>query len=85
MHLIAHVCDLQVGEFIHTFGDLHIYLNHLEQVEEILKRQPLALPKLEFQDAENLKGLKGLLNFKYENLKLENYQSHGKIAAPVAV
>lgn len=84
-HLIAHVCDLEVGEFIHTFGDLHIYLNHLEQVEELLKRKPLELPKLEFKDAENLKGLDGLLNFKYENLKLENYQSHGKIAAPVAV
>jgi thymidylate synthase len=84
-HLIAHVCNLQVGEFIHTFGDLHIYSNHLEQVEEILRREPLPLPKLEFQNAENLKRLEGLLNFKYENLKLENYQSHGKIAAPVAV
>ncbi len=84
-HLIAHVCDLQVGEFIHTFGDLHIYSNHLNQVEEILKREPLPLPTLEFLDAKNLKGLEGLLNFKYENLKLENYQSHGKIAAPVAV
>lgn len=84
-HLIAHVCDLEVGEFVHTFNDLHIYLNHLEQVEELLKREPLELPKLEFKDAENLKGLDGLLNFKYENLKLENYQSHGKIAAPVAV
>lgn len=84
-HLIAHVCNLEVGEFVHTFNDLHIYLNHLEQVEELLKREPLELPKLEFKDAENLKGLEGLLNFKYENLKLENYQSHGKIAAPVAV
>jgi thymidylate synthase len=84
-HLIAHVCDLQVGEFIHTFGDLHIYSNHLNQVEEILSREPLSLPKLEFQNAENLEGLEGLLNFKYENLKLENYQSHGKIAAQVAV
>ncbi|MGI8469843.1 MAG: thymidylate synthase [Pyrinomonadaceae bacterium] len=84
-HLIAHVCDLRVGEFIHTFGDLHIYQNHLNQVEELLKREPFSLPKLEFQNAENLKGLDGLLNFRYENLKLENYKSHGKIAAPVAV
>jgi len=84
-HLIARVCDLQVGDFIHTFGDLHVYSNHLEQVEELLKREPLPLPKLEIINAENLKGLEGLLNFKYENLKLENYQSHGKIAAPVAV
>lgn len=84
-HLIAHVCDLQVGEFIHTFGDLHVYSNHLEQVEELLKREPLALPKLELIGAENLKGLEGLLNFKYENLNLIGYQSHKKIAAPVAV
>lgn len=84
-HLIAKVCDLEVGDFIHTFGDLHIYSNHLEQVEELLKREPLPLPKLEFINAENLKGLDGLLNFKYENLNLVGYQSHGKIAAPVAV
>lgn len=84
-HLIAHVCGLAVGEFVHTFGDLHIYSNHLEQVEELLKREPLKLPKLEFNDAENLRGLEGLLNFKYENLSLRNYQSWGKIAAPVAV
>ena len=84
-HLIAHVCDLEVGEFVHTFGDLHIYSNHLEQVEELLKREPLELPKLEFKGAENFKGLEGLLNFKYENLNLQNYQSWGKIAAPVAV
>ncbi len=83
--MIAHVCGLEVGEFIHTFGDLHIYLNHLEQVEELLKRDPLPLPKLEFVDTENLKGLDGLLNFKYENLNLVGYRSHKKIAAPVAV
>jgi len=84
-HLIARVCDLKVGDFIHTFGDLHIYQNHLEQVEELLTREPLPLPKLEFVNAESLKGLEGLLNFKYENLNLIGYQSHGKIAAPVAV
>ena len=84
-HLIARVCDLKVGDFIHNFGDLHIYQNHLEQVEELLKRSPLPLPKLEFVNAENLKGLEGLLNFKYENLNLIGYQSHGKIAAPVAI
>ncbi len=84
-NLIAHVCDLKVGEFIHTFGDLHIYSNHLEQVKRLLKRKPLPLPKLEFAAAENLKGLDGLLNLKYENLSLQGYQSHSKIAAPVAV
>ncbi len=84
-HLIAHVCDLEVGDFVHTFGDLHVYSNHLNQVEEILKREALPLPQLVLTEAENLKGFEGLLNFKYQNLKLENYQSHGKIAAPVAV
>lgn len=84
-HLIAHVCDLEVGDFIHTFGDLHIYSNHLQQVEELLSREPMPLPTLEFANAGDLKGLDGLLNFKFENLKLENYQSWGKIAAPVAV
>jgi thymidylate synthase len=84
-HLIAHVCDLEVGSFVHTFGDLHIYSNHLEQVRELLSREPFPLPKLQFVDAENLKGIEGLLGFKYENLNLEGYQSHGKIAAPVAV
>jgi thymidylate synthase len=83
--MIAHVCNLKVGEFVHTFGDLHIYSNHLEQVEELLKREPLPLPKLEFVNADNLKGLNGLLDFKFENLNLKGYQSHGKIAAPVAV
>ncbi len=84
-HLVAHVCGLEVGEFIHTFGDLHIYSNHLEQVNELLSREPMDLPALEFVDADSLKGLDGLLNFEFENLKLKNYQSWGKIAAPVAV
>ncbi len=84
-HLVAHVCGLEAGEFIHTFGDLHIYSNHLEQVNELLSREPLPLPELQFVDADGLKGFEGLLNFKFEDLKLNNYQSHGKIAAPVAV
>jgi thymidylate synthase len=79
------VCGLEVGEFIHTFGDLHIYSNHVDQVNELLSRELLKLPTLEIQGAEDLKGLDGLLNFKFENLRLENYKSHGKIAAPVAV
>jgi thymidylate synthase len=84
-HLVAHVCGLEVGDFIHTFGDLHIYSNHLEQVNEILERTPMELPTLELVGAGDLRGLKGLLDFKFENLKLANYQSWGKIAAPVAV
>jgi thymidylate synthase len=84
-HLVAHATGLEVGEFIHTFGDLHIYSNHLEQVDELLSREPMPLPELQFVDADGLRGLDGLLNFKFENLKLDNYQSWGKIAAPVAV
>ncbi len=84
-HLIAHVCELKVGDFVHTFGDLHIYMNHLKQVETLLKREPLELPKLEITDADDLKGLDGLLNFAYRNLNLTGYSAHKKIAAPVAV
>lgn len=84
-HMIAKVAGLEVGHFIHTFGDLHIYSNHADQVNEVLHREPLPLPTLEFVDADGFKGLDGLLSFKYENLKLVNYQSHGKIEAPVAV
>ena len=84
-HLVAHVCGLEAGDFIHTFGDLHIYSNHVEQVDELLSRDTMPLPKLEFVNAGGLKSLDGLLNFKFEDLKLNNYQSWGKIAAPVAV
>lgn len=84
-HMIAHVCTLEVGDFIHTFGDLHIYSNHLDQVNELLARDPMPLPTLHISAEEDLRGLDGLLNFKYEDLRLENYQSWGKIAAPVAV
>ncbi len=84
-HLIAHVSGLEAGEFIHTFGDLHIYSNHVDQVSELLKREPLELPTLEFNDAQNLRGIGGLLNFNFGNLNLTGYRSHGKIAAPVAV
>jgi thymidylate synthase len=84
-HMIAHACDLEVGDFIHTFGDLHIYLNHMDQVNELLSREPFPLPTLVLKDADNLKGFGGLLNFSYENLELIDYKSHGKISAPVAV
>lgn len=84
-HLVAHVTGLEVGEFVHTFGDLHIYANHREQVNELLTRRPMDLPTLELVDADDLKGLEGLLDLKFENLKLNSYQSWGKIAAPVAV
>jgi thymidylate synthase len=85
-HMVAHVCGLEVGEFIYTLGDYHIYQNHLEQVEELLSREPFPLPRLAIDDPDKaLRGLAGLLAMRYENLKLSGYQSHGKIAAAVAV
>jgi thymidylate synthase len=85
-HMIAHVTGLEPGEFIYTLGDYHIYKNHLDQVREVLSREPLPLPRLEIVDEGNrLRGLEGLLAMGYENLNLIGYRSHGKIAAPVAV
>jgi thymidylate synthase len=85
-HMVAHVCQLEVGEFVYTLGDYHIYQNHLEQVEELLAREPFALPRLEITEgARRLRGLEGLLDMRYENLRLMGYQSHGKISAAVAV
>ena len=85
-HMLAHVCGLEAGEFVHTFGDLHVYRNHLAQVEELLGREPLPLPRLEILDeGDRLRGLEGLLAFRYEHLNLVGYKSHGKIEAPVAV
>ena len=85
-HLIAHVCGSQVGELIYTLGDYHIYQNHLDQVQELLSRDPLPLPRFEISDEENrLRGLEGLLAMRYEHLNLIGYESHAKIAAPVAV
>jgi thymidylate synthase len=85
-HMIAHVTGLEVGEFIYTLGDYHIYKNHLPQVKELLSRQPLPLPTLKIDDEDDrLRGLDGLLAMRCENLKVIGYQSHSKIAAPVAV
>ncbi|HYO63168.1 MAG TPA: thymidylate synthase [Pyrinomonadaceae bacterium] len=85
-HMVAHVCGLGVGEFVYTLGDYHIYLNHTEQVRELLSREPLPLPKLEIADeGGTLRGLEGLLRMRYEHLNLVGYKSHGKIEAPVAV
>src|SRR5512132_1445526 len=71
IHMIAHVCGLEVGEFVYTLGDYHIYKNHVEQVYELLGRDPFPLPKLEILDEHRqLRGLGGLLEMRYEHLKL---------------
>lgn len=86
MHMVAHVCGLRAGDFVYTLGDYHIYKNHVQQVEELLSREPFPLPRLEINENEGpLVGLDGLLAMRYENLKLHGYQSHGKIVATVAV
>ena len=78
--MVAQVCDLQLGEFIHTFGDVHIYNNHLEQVNLQLSRQPLPLPTMKLNP-----GVKDIFSFRFEDFSLENYQFHPAIKAPVAV
>ena len=78
--MIAQVCDLKPGEFIHTFGDVHIYSNHNEQVKEQLSRTPFPLPAMKINP-----GVKNIFEFKFEDFQLENYQSHPAIKAPVAV
>lgn len=78
--MIAQVCDLQPGEFIHTFGDVHIYSNHMEQVKLQLTRTPYPLPTMKLNPA-----VKDIFGFSFEDFQLENYQSHPAIKAPVAV
>jgi thymidylate synthase len=78
--MVAQVCGLQYGEFVHTFGDVHIYTNHMEQVKLQLSRQPFPLPILKLNPQ-----VKNIFDFKYEDFSLENYQHHPAIKAPVAV
>lgn len=78
--MIAQVCDLEVGEFIHTFGDVHIYLNHLEQVNLQLSREPRPLPTMKIDPA-----IKYIFDFEYDDFILEGYDPHPAIKAPVAV
>src|SRR5215470_17920165 len=78
--MMAQVCDMEPGDFVHTFGDVHIYNNHIEQVKLQLSRTPYPLPTMKLNPS-----VKNIFDFKYEDFTLENYQYHPAIKAPVAV
>jgi thymidylate synthase len=78
--MVAQVCGLKAGDFVHTYGDTHLYLNHLEQAREQLARSPRRLPVMRLNPV-----VKGLFEFKYEDFTLENYDPHPAIRAPIAV
>jgi thymidylate synthase len=78
--MVAQVCGLKAGDFVHTLGDAHIYLNHLEQTREQLSREPRHLPTMRINP-----DVKDIFGFKFEDFILENYDSHPAIKAPVAV
>ncbi|HEX4877311.1 MAG TPA: thymidylate synthase [Chitinophagaceae bacterium] len=78
--MVAQVCGLEPGEFVHTFGDVHIYNNHMEQVNLQLSRTPYPLPVMKLNPE-----VKDIFNFRFEDFTLENYQCHPAIKAPVAV
>jgi len=78
--MVAQVCDLELGDFVHTLGDAHLYLNHLEQAELQLSREPRKLPVLKINP-----DVKDLLDFKYEDFELLNYDPHPHIKGAVAI
>lgn len=78
--MVAQVCGLKLGDFVHTLGDAHIYLNHLDQVKEQLSREPYPLPGMRINP-----DVQDIFAFRFEDFTLENYQSHPAIKAPVAV
>lgn len=78
--MLAQVTGLKAGEFVHTLADTHIYLNHFDQVEEQLSREPLSLPKLWLNP-----DIKSIDDFTFDDIKLVDYQSHPPIKAPIAV
>lgn len=79
-HMVAQVCGLGVGDFVHTLGDAHLYSNHLEQADTQLTREPLVLPQLELNP-----DIDDLFAFTYDDIRLIGYQSHPRIKAPIAV
>jgi thymidylate synthase len=79
-HMVAHVTGLKVGDFVHTLGDAHLYLNHLEQTDLQLTRQPSALPRLEIK-----RDVKTIEDFRYEDFEILGYAPQAAISAPVAV
>jgi thymidylate synthase len=78
--MVAQVCDLQPGDFVHTFGDTHLYLNHVEQAREQLSRSPRPLPVIKLNAA-----VRNLFDFRFEDFSLERYDPHPAIKAPIAV
>ena len=78
--MIAQVCDLQLGDFIHTFGDVHLYTNHLEQADEQLARTPYDLPRIELNPH-----VRDLFAFSFADFTLHDYRHHPLIKAPIAV
>jgi len=78
--MVAQVCNLEVGDFVHTLGDAHLYSNHLEQVDVQLSRDPMTLPKMDINPAVD-----NIFNFKFEDFELLDYQSHPHIKGAVAV
>ncbi len=78
--MMAQVCDLQPGDFIHTLGDAHLYLNHLEQAREQLERQPRDLPVLRLDPT-----VRSIFDFRYDHIRIEDYDPHPHIKAPIAV
>jgi thymidylate synthase len=78
--MVAQVVGLKPGEFIHTFGDTHLYLNHLKQVDTQLARKPRALPKMKINPDVN-----DIFEFKFEDFELTGYDPHPAISAPIAV
>ena len=79
-HMIAQVCNLKVGKFVHTLGDAHLYINHLEQAKLQLSREVMGLPELKLSS-----NVKNIFDFKFEDIEIVNYESHPAISAPIAV